>query len=41
MRCLRSVRLVPDHVLVTERVQVINVVEFFNEILKVDLHTER
>ncbi len=38
-RCLRSMRLVLKHVLVTESVQVVNVVEIFNELLKVDLYT--
>jgi hypothetical protein len=34
---LRSMRLVLDNVHITERVQIVNVVEIFNEILKVDL----
>jgi hypothetical protein len=37
--CLRSMRLVLNHVLVTESVEVINVVEIINELLKVDLYT--
>jgi hypothetical protein len=37
--CLRSMRLVLHHVHVIECVQVVNVVEIFQEILKVDLYT--
>lgn len=38
-RGLRSMRLVLNHVLVIQSVQVINVVQIIKELLKVDLYT--
>jgi hypothetical protein len=38
-RCLRSMWLVLNHVLITESVQIVNIVKIFNELLKVDLDT--